>query len=166
MHLFSLNASSLSGRGRGKWESRSRIGGDPKGDMNLTPLIDVVLVLLIIFMVITPLLQLGYDVVIPPKLENQDPTNAPEQVIVSVLADGAVYINKDEIKPASSLSTRLAEIVNTRRVKIVFFSCDEKFPYGESMKVLDTIKNCRGSENPVDVGIVLQPVSPIDAAPA
>jgi biopolymer transport protein TolR len=161
--IFERSANSISGKGKSKWARGVRFGIDAKSDLNVTPLIDVVLVLLIIFMVITPMLQLGYEVSVPPKVEdvNLDDKSLSEQVIVSVTSDGNVYINKEEIKPINLLSTRLNDIVTSRRVKLVFFSCDEGYNYSKAMSIIDAIKNCKGPNEPLNVGIVLQPVSPL-----
>ena len=60
----------------------------PKGDINITPLVDVVLVLLIIFMVVTPLLQMGYEVQVPPKVESAaPPPDMSDQIIVRMDAE-------------------------------------------------------------------------------
>jgi biopolymer transport protein TolR len=138
-----------------------------KSDINVTPLVDVVLVLLIIFMVITPIVQMAYDVDVPPKAPPDvkiDEQTLARQVVVSITADGEIFINKDPVQP-SLFSTRISDVVRTSRVKVVFFSCDEKYNYGEAMKIMDAIKNCGTAEGKeeaqkIGVGIVLQPVMP------
>jgi biopolymer transport protein ExbD len=128
--------------------------GEYKSDINITPLVDVVLVLLIIFMVITPLLQMGYDVKVPPK------TNMPENVppptdliIVSLTPANKYYLNKDEVN-AQTLSLRLTEILKNRANKTVFFSGDDAANYGEVIKVMDLVRNS-GAKN---IGIVMETV--------
>jgi biopolymer transport protein TolR len=72
--------------------------GEYKSDINITPLVDVVLVLLIIFMVITPLLQMGYDVKVPPKTNQpQDAPPPPDLLIVSLTPANKIYLNKEEV---------------------------------------------------------------------
>lgn len=128
--------------------------GEYKSDINITPLVDVVLVLLIIFMVITPLLQMGYDVKVPPR--NQDPNPAPpptDLVIVSLTPQNKYYLNKDEVN-LQTLSLRLTEILKNRANKTVFFSGDDAAIYGEVIKVMDLARNA-GAKN---IGIVMETV--------
>jgi biopolymer transport protein TolR len=132
--------------------------GEYKSDINITPLVDIVLVLLIIFMVITPLLQMGYDVKVPPK--NPPNTDAPpptDLIIVSLTPDSKIYLNKDEVN-AQTLSLRLTEILKNRANKTVFFSGDDEANYGKVIEVMDICKNS-GAKN---MGIVMEavPVGP------
>lgn len=142
------------------------VGGAPgayKSDINITPLVDVVLVLLIIFMVITPLLQVGYDVKVPPKATVDTPPPSLDQLIVSVTAGKTLYLNKERLDK-QSLSLRLSEILKNRRDKTVFFSADDTVTYGEVATVMDLVRSA-GANN---IGIVLEtvPVEGILAAPA
>jgi biopolymer transport protein TolR len=128
--------------------------GDYKSDINITPLVDVVLVLLIIFMVITPLLQMGYDVKVPPKAtENTISQVPPDQLIVSVMPNNRLYLNKQELT-AQQLATQLADNLKNRSQKTVFFSADDTVTYENVAKVMDIVKNA-GATN---IGIVLETV--------
>ena len=133
--------------------------GEYKSDINITPLVDVVLVLLIIFMVITPLLQMGYDVKVPPK--NPPQTEGPpptDLIIVSLTPDNKLYLNKDEVN-VQTLSLRLTEILKNRANKTVFFSGDDAANYGEVIRVMDLARSA-GAKS---IGIVLETV-PVGAA--
>jgi len=110
--------------------------------MNVTPLVDVVLVLLIIFMVITPMLVKQMWMHYPKKdVSTQqeddaepDPSTAP--IVVNVLRDGTIRINK-EVVAANDLSPKLSRILAARRDPIVFFDSDDDLPYGKAMEVMD-----------------------------
>ena len=129
--------------------------GEYKSDINITPLVDVVLVLLIIFMVITPLLQMGYDVKVPPKNINQPPNTPPptDLIIVSLTPQNKYFLNKDEVT-AQTLSLRLTEILKNRANKTIFFSGDDEANYGEVIKVMDLARNA-GAKS---IGIVMETV--------
>jgi biopolymer transport protein ExbD len=128
----------------------SGAGMGPRSDINITPLVDVVLVLLIIFMVITPLLQMGYEVQVPPKVEGQiAPSTMDDQVIVRLDAEGRPFINKQQV-PLAQFPGRLREVLAGRASKVVFFAADGELPYDQ---VADFMDMCRdnGAEN---LGIV------------
>ena len=116
-----------------------------KSDINVTPFVDIVLVLLIIFMVVTPMLSRALDVAVPPK----DPTNAPppdptEQLIVSVKGPDnppKVFLNREEIPGGlDGVKDRVTELMKGRREKIVFFQADSDLNYQDVVNVLDKIK--------------------------
>jgi biopolymer transport protein TolR len=127
---------------------------DYKSDINITPLVDVVLVLLIIFMVITPLLQMGYDVKVPPKSTDPNPAPSLDQLIVSLTAQNKIYLNKQELT-APQLATQLSTILKNRRDKTIFFSGDDQSTYGDVARVMDICRTA-GAKN---IGIVLETVS-------
>ncbi|MGH9367932.1 MAG: ExbD/TolR family protein [Thermoanaerobaculia bacterium] len=127
--------------------------GDYKSDINITPLVDVVLVLLIIFMVITPLLQMGYEVKVPPKAQVDNPAINPDQLIVSLTPQNRIFLNKQELT-APQLVTQLSTILKNRRDKTVFFSGDDSATYGDVARVMDLCRNA-GATN---LGIVLETV--------
>ena len=108
--------------------------------MNVTPLVDVVLVLLIIFMVVTPLMTKQMSMDVPgkadEKIETPPPPGALPPLVLTLTKSGAVRINRDEV-PREQLVTRLQRMLNARPDKIVFFDAENDVPYGSAMDVLD-----------------------------
>lgn len=127
--------------------------GGPKSDINITPLVDVVLVLLIIFMVITPLTQVGHETRLPPKVENVVALPSNDQIIVRMDGEGRIYINKDLI-PRNEFPAKLQEVMHGRASRIAFFAADGELEYGQVAEFLDIVKN-NGAEN---IGIVFDDI--------
>jgi biopolymer transport protein TolR len=99
-----------------------------KGDINVTPLVDVCLVLLIIFMVVTPMLQQGVDV---SKPETKNPTKMPEnqkQITVAMKADGSVFVGQNWV-PDADLKGNLEEAHNSSPDKDVIIKADRRLKY-------------------------------------
>jgi biopolymer transport protein ExbD len=109
--------------------------------MNITPLVDVVLVLLIIFMVVTPLLSKQLWLNVPPKPEEnqQPPPDALPPVVLTVGTDGVTKVNGEAI-PRAELAARLVRMLNARPDKVVFFDADEALPYGDALEVMDLVR--------------------------
>jgi len=137
--------------------------GGPKSEINVTPLVDVMLVLLIIFMILQPMLQMGYDVNVPPNMPaNVIPEANPEQIIVSLTANNEIYLNKERVD-RTNLPIRLQEVLRNRGKKPVFFSCEDTVKYDDAMRLMDIVRN-NGAEN---IGIVMDWVDPLQqTAPA
>ena len=137
--------------------------GGPKSEINVTPLVDVMLVLLIIFMILQPMLQMGYDVNVPPNMPaNVIPEANPEQIIVSLTANNEIYLNKERVD-RTNLPIRLQEVLRNRWKKPVFFSCEDTVKYDDAMRLMDIVRN-NGAEN---IGIVMDWVDPLQqTAPA
>ena len=115
--------------------------GGPKSEINVTPLVDVMLVLLIIFMILQPMLQMGYDVNVPPNLpSNVVPEANPDQIIVSLTTNLEIYLNKERVDRAQ-LPIRLQEVLRNRGNKPVFFSCEDTVKYDDAMRIMDIVRN-------------------------
>lgn len=116
--------------------------GDGRGvrsEINITPLVDVVLVLLIIFMVMTPVLLKKLDLNVPEKVDTDVQVTASEQLVVSVAADSSVSINKEPVA-REALGAKLTELLQSRRDKVVFFDVDDTANYAEVVAVMDTTR--------------------------
>jgi len=112
----------------------------PKSDINITPLVDVLLVLIIIFMVITPILQKGFDAQVPEKAEVKPGSAAPNVIVLQIGADGGLAINRSPVTLAD-LGDRLGAIYATRPDKILFVDADDRAKYNDVVKALDIARS-------------------------
>ncbi len=126
--------------------------GNVKSDINVTPLVDVVLVLLIIFMVLTPVVQMGYLVKIPPKAPaNLPPSAVQDQIVLRLAQNSRVLINKEEMDMAQ-FPNRIREIMKGNPSKMVFFSGARDVDYDSTLKFLDLARQS-GAKN---IGIIVE----------
>ena len=116
--------------------------GGKKGAManiNITPYIDILLVLLIIFMVITPIRQMDLDVKVPQTSDDSGGPPDPSVIVVSIGEAAQIAINQ-EPATISDLGTKLQDIYSKRANKNMFVSASPKLPYGDVVKVIDIAK--------------------------
>ena len=130
--------------------------GTIRSEINVTPLVDIVLVLLIIFMVITPLLQQGYSLSLPPT-QSADRSAPDGQIVVSVMSDGSVRLGRDPIS-REGLFLRLADILHNRRQETVFLAADDAANYGATVEVMDIIRRAGAAR----IGIAPGPSAPVE----
>jgi biopolymer transport protein TolR len=125
----------------------------PKSDINITPYIDILLVLLIIFMVITPVHQMDLDVKVPQENNQSDvkPVVDPSVIVVSVSESAQISINQD-LTDISALGPKLQEIYSARANKNMFVAASPKLPYGDVVKVIDIAKGAGVG----DIGLILE----------
>lgn len=129
-------------------------GRDNRGvmaEINVTPLVDVMLVLLVIFMVTAPMMQQGVQVNLP-KADAKAMTPPEESVVVSVDKGGRTFIDKEEV-PAGELRNQLSTMFASRTKKEVFLKADAGVPYGDVVKAMADIKGA-GIER---LGMVTEP---------
>ena len=135
-------------------------GSGVKSEINVTPLVDVVLVLLIIFMVVTPLLQKGFDMEIPKESEAEpiiDPTSV--QLILTVKADQSMFLNKDSVD-RNNLVDEVEKAITGRKQKVVFVQADGELDYGYVVQVMDMVRQAGVDQ----VALVTHEVNPEAAA--
>ncbi|MDR0625501.1 MAG: ExbD/TolR family protein [Holosporales bacterium] len=124
-----------SGRGR------SMIGCPQNSTINVTPLVDVMMVLLIIFMITAPMMTVSIDVNLPNSSKAQSKTIDGDQLIVSIDQNGDIFL-QDSKTPEDQFIKKITAIVRKNKHAVVFVRGDKDLKYERVMKVVDMIKEC------------------------
>ena len=126
-------------------------GEGPKSDINVTPLVDVMLVLLIIMMIVAPLLQQGVAVTLPVATNTSEKPETQEQTVVAITADKRFFVNAVQVQQGD-LARRIETLLEEKKEKIVIIKADEDVEYGAVMEAMDTLR-AAGIE---DMGLITE----------
>ncbi len=118
--------------------------GGPRCDINMTPMIDILLVLLIIFMVITPLTPHGLEALAPepPDKKNQPPPDQDRTVVIVIDKDKSLHINNEDTD-LDKMGPRLEQIFKTRAERVVFVKGDPDLDYQTVARAIDVAKGAQ-----------------------
>ena len=125
--------------------------GGVKSDINVTPLVDVMLVLLIIMMLVAPMLQQGVSVKLPTASNTVDKPEVQGQTVVAIGRDKQMYLNAKQVNEGD-LGTKVTEILENAKEKIVLIKADEEVEYGAVMAAMDQLRQA-GIE---DIGLITE----------
>ena len=125
--------------------------GGIKSDINVTPLVDVMLVLLIIMMLVAPLLQQGVSVKLPTAANTVDKPETQGQTVVAIGANKDMYLNARPVREGE-LATKINELLENQKEKIVLIKADEEVEYSAVMAAMDQLRQA-GIE---DIGLVTE----------
>ena len=125
--------------------------GSLKADINVTPLVDVMLVLLIIMMLIAPMLQQGVPVKLPQAANTSDKPETQEQTVVAIDANKQLFLNGIRIRE-DELRTQIEAVMENRKEKIVLIKGDEDTPYSAIMSTMDRLRE----SNIENVGLITE----------
>ena len=113
--------------------------GGPMADINVTPMADIMIVLLIICMVITPMLQKGVDVKLPQAVNSKERKDEPKTIVVAVKRDTTTYLGAQKLENQSQLQALVKERLQDlpEGARMIYLKADDALPYSEVMKVMD-----------------------------
>jgi biopolymer transport protein TolR len=113
--------------------------GGVKSEINVTPLVDVMLVLLIIMMIVAPMLQKGVDVRLPVAANSSDKPETQEQTVLAIKADKTLWVNGIQVRD-TELRTKIEEALETKKEKVILIKADEDVEYGAVMGAMDELR--------------------------
>ncbi len=151
-----MGAGTVQRQGGSRRRRRGRTRSRPMAEINVTPFVDVMLVLLIIFMVAAPLLVVGVPVELPRTAANALPGEQEEPLTVTLAADGGVSVQTTDV-PRDELVTRLRAIAAERDSPRIFLRADGGVPYAEVMQVMGALN--RGGF--ASIGLVTESGGPV-----
>jgi biopolymer transport protein TolR len=122
-----------------------------RNDINVTPLVDVMLVLLIIMMLIAPMLQQGVSVKLPTATNTVDKPEVQGQTVIAIAKDKGIYLNAKQIQEGE-LATKVNELLENSKDKIVLIKADEEVEYSAVMAAMDQLRQA-GIE---DIGLITE----------
>jgi biopolymer transport protein TolR len=125
--------------------------GGLKSDINVTPLVDVMLVLLIIMMLIAPMLQQGVSVQLPQASNTEDKPETQDQTVVAVTSDKRLFLNGVPVQEGD-LQSQIQTMMETRNEKIVLIKGDEDAPYSAIMNAMDRLR----AANIENIGLITE----------
>jgi len=125
--------------------------GGIKSDINVTPLVDVMLVLLIIMMIVAPLLQQGVPVRLPLAANSSEKPETQNQTVVAITADKRYFVNAVQV-PKDDMQRRVVDILEQKKEKLVIIKADEDVEYGAVMEAMDNLRKA-GIE---DMGLITE----------
>ena len=113
--------------------------GGLKADINVTPLVDVMLVLLIIMMLVAPMLQKGVDVRLPQASNSADKPETQEQTVIAIAADKRLFLNSQPVRE-EELTQKVLESLESKKEKVILIKGDEDAPYSAIMATMDRLR--------------------------
>ncbi len=125
--------------------------GGVKSDINVTPLVDVMLVLLIIMMLVAPMLQQGVAVKLPTAVNTVDKPEVQGQTVIAIAKDKQIYLNAKPVQ-GGDLASKIGELLENQKDKIVLIKADEEVEYGAVMAAMDSLRQA-GVE---DIGLITE----------